>query len=64
MRKANKSAYRGPMIHIRLDREIHMELKVLAAQNHITIQKLVEDLIRRRILRSKQSNKDKSDYRE
>ena len=41
--------YRGPMIHIRLDEQIHRQLRILVAQKSTTIQQLVRELIRREV---------------
>ena len=49
---------RGPMIHIRLDKTTHRQLKVRVAQIDTTIQHLVADLIRREIGGSSNLKKD------
>ena len=49
MTKSPKPAYRGPMIHIRLDEETHKQLRRHVAQKGITIQAIVEGLVRREI---------------
>lgn len=54
MARASSSGYRGPMIHIRLDANIHKQLRVLVAKRETTIQKLVNDLVRREVRRSSQ----------
>ena len=38
------------MIHIRLDEHVHRELKILAVKNDTTIQTLVENLIKNRLV--------------
>ena len=53
MVKSSSSGYRGPMIHIRLDRQTHKRLKTKAVQKDTTIQKLVEDLILRSFVKSR-----------
>jgi predicted HicB family RNase H-like nuclease len=50
--KENKSQEQR-MIHIRLDHTTHRILKVHAAQNSTTIQRLVEDLIQQRFHESR-----------
>jgi len=40
-----KSVGRGPMIHIRLDPDIHKDLKMKAVEKGTTIQRVVEKLI-------------------
>ena len=52
MAKSSSSGYRGPMIHIRLDEQIHRQLRILVAQQGTTIQQLVNDLVRREVERS------------
>lgn len=52
MAKSSHSGYRGPMIHIRLDEQIHKGLRLLVAHRDTTIQQLVNDLVRREIDRS------------
>jgi predicted transcriptional regulator len=47
-KKQNKRASER-MIHIRLDENIHRELKILAARTDRTVQGIVEDLIRNKI---------------
>jgi len=51
MPRVRKSPDRGPMIHIRLNRETHTSLKMIAAKKETTIQKMVEDLIIRDVKR-------------
>ena len=49
----NKEPRRSPsdrMIHIRLDEETHRLVKVQAAQHGMTIQRLVENIIRRQVV--------------
>ena len=47
MATSSNEAYRGPMIHFRLDGETHRQLRILVAKKNTTIQHLVNDLIRR-----------------
>jgi len=47
----DKKSGRGPMIHIRLDKETHTNLKVIAAKEETTIQQMVEELIIRDVRR-------------
>jgi predicted DNA-binding ribbon-helix-helix protein len=51
MSLVGKKTGRGPMIHIRLNRETHTSLKMIAAKKETTIQKMVEDLIIRNVKR-------------
>jgi len=49
----SKAPRRSPsdrMIHIRLDEETHRLVKVLAAQHGMTIQRLVENIIRGQVV--------------
>ena len=49
----SKTPRRSPsdrMIHIRLDEETHRLVKVQAAQHGLTIQRLVESIIRRQVV--------------
>ena len=48
MSKNNDVTHKGRMIHIRLDEDTHLRLKVHAAESRSTIQQLVEALIRRK----------------
>ena len=52
MARPLKDPSRGPMIHVRLDEKIHRRLKIVVAKRTTTIQQLVEDLIRREIVKS------------
>jgi len=52
MAKSLNTGYRGPMIHIRLNEQIHKKLRILVAQRDTTIQQLVNDLIQREVERS------------
>ena len=52
MARSANLGYRGPMIHIRLDEQIHKQLRILVAQKDTTIQQLVNDLVRREVKRS------------
>lgn len=54
-KKANPT--RGPMIHIRLTKETHKDLKTMVAQKETTIQGLVEDLIKLSIVKYKRLSK-------
>ena len=49
MARSSSIGYRGPMIHIRLDKLTHKKLKVLVAHRDTTIQQLVNDLVRREV---------------
>ena len=53
MKNPKVNSGRGPMIHIRLEEDVHRELKMMAAEKRTTIQKLVSDLIQRTVLRGK-----------
>jgi len=59
MATSSKAAYRGPMIHIRLDGETHRQLRILVAQKDTTIQQLVNDLIQREVGRSGKQKRSK-----
>jgi len=47
-----RKPFRGRMIHIRLDEETHKQLKIQAAQSSTTIQQIVENLIRKKVVSS------------
>jgi predicted HicB family RNase H-like nuclease len=51
MSMESRKAPRGRMIHIRLDEETHKKLKIHAAMTSTTIQQLVEDLIRLKVVK-------------
>lgn len=59
MTRSSKTAYRGPMIHIRLDEKTHKQLRILVAQKDTTIQQLVNDLVGREVERSGKQKKSK-----
>ena len=46
MNRKHRRSATDKMIHIRIDEETHRKLKMHAASSKVTIQKLVEDLIR------------------
>ena len=50
MSKAPRRSPSDRMIHIRLDEETHRLVKVLAAQHGMTIQRLVENIIRGQVV--------------
>lgn len=52
MPSSSRFGYRGPMIHIRLDEQMHKKLRILVAHKDTTIQQLVNDLIRREVDKS------------
>ena len=54
MARSSSSGYRGPMIHVRLDKQTHRQLRILVAQKGTTIQQLVNDLVRREVDKSGQ----------
>lgn len=49
MADTSSKSSRGPMIHVRLDEATHRGLKIHVARNGTTIQRLVEELIRRKV---------------
>lgn len=58
----NKVPRRSPsdrMIHIRLDEETHRLVKVRAAQHGLTIQRLVENIIRSQVVTSENRSSQK-----
>jgi len=52
MNKKTKGHAKDRMIHIRLDEQIHRQLRILVAKKDTTIQQLVSDLIRCEITES------------
>jgi len=50
MKKKSNTQTKNRMIHIRLDEHVHRELKILAVKNDTTIQTLVENLIKNRLV--------------
>ena len=57
MSTVTEKVSRGPMIHVRLDDELHRLLKIMVAQRATTIQQLVKDIIQREIDGSNESVK-------
>ncbi len=59
MATSSKEAYRGPMIHIRLDGSTHRQLRILVAKQDTTIQQLVNHLIRREVEKENKRGRSK-----
>jgi hypothetical protein len=51
--KKKQEPPRGPMIHVRLDERTHRELKVYSASIGGTIQSVVSELIRKKMVETK-----------
>jgi len=49
------------MIHIRLDEQIHKQLRILVAQRDTTIQQLVKDLVQREVEKSNKQKRSKQE---
>jgi hypothetical protein len=52
MPRSYGTSYRGPMIHIRLIKQTLKELRIRVAHREITIQHIVNDLVRNKVARS------------
>jgi hypothetical protein len=61
MADSSGSGYRGPMVHVRLDEETHKQLRILVAHRDTTIQRFVNDLIRREVERSGEKKRSKQE---
>ena len=52
MPRSKRHFDRGPMIHIRLDKDTHRQLKVIVAKSGLTMQHLVSELVRKEVAKA------------